>query len=259
MFGFKRRRRERLKKQAFPPEWLKIIERNVPYYLTLTPAEQQELQGHVQVFLHEKRFDGAGGLAITDEIRLTIAAQACVLLLHRETDYYPDLYSIVVYPHHYFAEKTVRNPDGTVSEGMEARLGESWHRGEVVLSWNDVLHGAHDPHDGRNVVFHEFAHQLDSEDGTVDGAPKMPKHSMYLPWARVLTKEYKQLIEDLEHHRRTCLDNYAATNPPEFFAVVTEMFFENPYRLKKCHPELYEQIKGFYRQDPASRTRKAKK
>jgi len=255
MFGFKRRRRRRQKKLPFPEEWTQILERNVPYVRALTPRERTELQGHIQVFLNEKRFEGLVGLEITDEIRVTIAAQACILLLHRETDYYPSLRTILVYPETYLVRTSRPQPDGTVVEGVEARLGESWHRGQVVLSWSDVLRGAADVRDGNNVVFHEFAHQLDSEDGPVDGAPKMPMRSMYIPWARVLTREYKRLLGDLEAHRRTCLRSYAGTNPAEFFAVVTETFFEQPRKLKRCHPELYDQMKAFYRQDPAERSR----
>jgi Mlc titration factor MtfA (ptsG expression regulator) len=122
--------------------------------------------------------------------------------------------------------------------------------GTLVLSWEDVKRSAADIHDGHNVVLHEFAHQLDAEDGATDGAPRLPKRSMYVAWARVLSQEYEQLLRDLEHHRRDCIDAYGATNPAEFFAVVTECFFEKPAQMKKKHPELYEQLKLFYRQDP---------
>ena len=257
MFGLKRKRREKLKAQPFPPEWLKTLERDVPYYKLLSPEDQAELQGHIQVFIHEKNFEGLGGLEMTDEIRVAIAAQACILLLHRDTDYYPDLMSILVYPHHYFAKAEHHNPDGTVTEGYETRLGESWQRGQVVLSWNDVLKGASCIHDGRNVVFHEFAHQLDGETGTTDGAPALERRSMYIAWARVLSTEYDKLIQDLENHRRTLIDAYGATNPAEFFAVITETFFEMPTAMKRRHPELYEQLKLFYKQDPAGLFTKA--
>jgi Mlc titration factor MtfA (ptsG expression regulator) len=138
MLGFKRRRRQRIRSRPFPPAWLAIVERNVAYYRRLTPAEQAELRDHIQVFIDEKRFEGCGGLEITDEIRVTIAAQACILLLHRQTDYYPRMETILVYPHRYLAEATVRLPGGAVLEGTYARLGESWYRGPVVLSWDDV-------------------------------------------------------------------------------------------------------------------------
>ncbi len=253
MFGFKRRRRERIRNRPFPPEWAAIIERNIPYYRLLTADEKRELQGHVLVFLDEKKFEGCGGLDITDEIRVTIAAQACILLLHRDTDYFPLLTSILVYPHHYFAKSSQHLPGGIIHEDMEGRLGESWYRGPVVLSWDDILRGAADPHDGYNVVLHEFAHQLDSESGSTEGAPVLPDRAMYGPWARVLGREYEKLLNDLRHNHQSLIDAYGATNPAEFFAVVTELFFEKPAALKRRHPELYEQLAAFYQQDPARR------
>jgi Mlc titration factor MtfA (ptsG expression regulator) len=253
MFGLKRRRRRRLRERPVPAEWLAILKRNVPYVGTLSEAERRALCGHIQVFLAEKRFEGCGGLEITDEIRVTIAAQACVLLLSLETDYYPTLRAILVYPHRYVAHTARRQPDGTVIEGPQTRAGESWFRGAVVLSWDDVMRGAADIDDGRNVVFHEFAHQLDSESGANEGAPALGRRSRYLAWARVLGGEYRRLQADMESHRLTLLDTYGATSPAEFFAVVTEAFFEQPVALKRRHAALYAQLASFYGQDPAAR------
>lgn len=252
MFSFKKRRRKRLMAQRLSGEWLAIIERNVPYYKLLNQDDQIRLQGLVNVFLDEKQFEGCGGLEITDEIRLTIATQACILLIGREADFYPDLRSILVYPTSYIAQFEQHHPDGTVSEGIEPRLGESWSHGYIVLSWDDVLRGASDIHDGKNVVFHEFAHQLDNESGTADGAPVLPQRSMYITWARVLSTEYNSLIQSLMLNRPTLLNQYGATNPAEFFAVVTEFFFEKPVELQARHPELYQQLHLFYQSDPAS-------
>jgi Mlc titration factor MtfA (ptsG expression regulator) len=184
---------------------------------------------------------------------VTIAAQACILLLHRETDYFPLMRTIFVYPHHYFALTSRRMPGGLVREGVQARLGESWQRGPIVLSWDDVLRSAKDPDDGHNVVFHEFAHELDSESGHMEGAPRLPKNTMYTAWARVMSREYGNLLSDLERGHRNLIDAYGATSPAEFFAVVTEVFFERPIALKNRHPKLYEQFRSFYRQDPAGR------
>jgi len=209
--------------------------------------------GHVQVFLSEKRFEGCGGLQITDEVRVTIAAQACVLLLHRPSDDYPELSSILVYPTTYLVPGSHTGPGGLVSEDSQARLGESWTRGEVVLVWDSVLSGAADIHDGHNVVLHEFAHQLDQEDGVGDGAPILPRRSMYVAWARVLGHEFDHLVRDVERHHRTLLDRYGATNPAEFFAVATETFFEKPSQLRLKHPDLYAQLRTFYQQDPVMR------
>jgi Mlc titration factor MtfA (ptsG expression regulator) len=253
MFGLKKRRRARWRSEPFSPAWIELIERNVPYYRSLTAEERRELQGHIQVFLHEKEFEGCAGLEITDEIRVTIAAQACTLLLHRETDYFPLTHSILVYPSHYFAETSRPIGGGVVQESLEGRLGESWHRGPIILSWDDVVRGAADPHDGHNVVFHEFAHALDGESGAMEGAPQMPKATMYTAWARVLGAEYRRLLSDLERNHKSTIDVYGATNPAEFFAVVTEAFFEKPGALKARHPELYAQLMAFYRQDPAGR------
>jgi len=252
MFGFfKRRRRERLRSAPFPPGWLEIIVRNVQLYRHLPEADRQELQGLVQIFLAEKHFEGCGGLEMTDEVKVTIAASACLLLLHRETDIYPRLITILVYPSAYVAK--TKNPIGRAHtlEGESINLGESWSSGVVVLSWGDVLAGASDVRDGQNVVLHEFAHQLDREDGWVDGAPPLERRSQYVTWARVLGAEYERLQRASRLGRSTVLDQYGATDPAEFFAVATECFFEKPHVLRKRHAELYEELKSFYRQDPA--------
>jgi Mlc titration factor MtfA (ptsG expression regulator) len=254
MFGLRHRHRSHVRARPFPPAWAGIIEKNVPYARVLSPDERRELEGHVQVFLDEKTFEGCAGVAITDEVRVTIAAQACVLLLHRETDYFPEVSSILVYPHAYQAPTKERLPDGSIADGQSARLGESWHRGAVVLSWDDVLSGASDIHDGHNVVFHEFAHKLDEEDGSANGAPRLER-SQFVAWARVLGAEFHTLQADALHHHKTVMDKYGATNPAEFFAVLTECFFEKPAQLRKKHPELYEQVRLYYQQDPAARVR----
>jgi len=251
MFSFKLRRRDRLRAIPLPQSWLKIIEHNVPFYRCLPDADQRELQGHIQVFLNEKHFEGCRGLQVTDEIRVTIASQSCLLLLHRDTEYYPTLKSILVYPSVYIAQVSESMGNGIVIEGDSVRLGESWRRGAIVLSWDDVLRGASDMHDGHNVVLHEFAHQLDQEGGEANGSPILPRRSMYIAWARVLGTEYVHLQQDSAHGRRTVLDKYGATNPAEFFAVATECFFEKAVQLKRKHPELYEELKLYYQQEPA--------
>jgi Mlc titration factor MtfA (ptsG expression regulator) len=247
----KRRRREKIRARPFPADWLGILNRNFPRYARLSPEDQEELRGTIQVFLAEKRFEGAAGLAITDEIRVTIAAQACFLLLHRETDVYPGLYSIIVYPHEYVARHQQRGEAGLLDEGVQVRLGETAARGALVLSWDGAVRGASDVHDCHNVVFHEFAHQLDAESGGFDGAPLLPRRSMYIAWARVLSQEFSALRRNAFRHEPTDLDPYGATNPAEFFAVVTECFFQHPHQMKKHHPELYAELQEFYRQDPA--------
>jgi Mlc titration factor MtfA (ptsG expression regulator) len=161
------------------------------------------------------------------------------------------LYTILVYPSAYVAKSIEPIGGGMVLAGEQARLGEASRDGVVVLSWDDVLAGASDVHDGHNVVLHEFAHQLDHEDGVADGAPILPRRSMYVAWARVLGAEYDHLRNHPEHGRKSVLDQYGAINPAEFFAVATECFFEKPTQLKKRHAELYDELKEYYNQDPA--------
>ncbi|HUK82307.1 MAG TPA: M90 family metallopeptidase [Verrucomicrobiae bacterium] len=250
MFGLKTRRRARLRAQPFPDLWRSILQRNVPYYGHLSPGEQQELQQHIQVFVAEKNFEGCGGLELTDEIKVTVAAYACILLLHLRHDYYPRLQSILVYPDAYPVPEVRSYAGNIVVEAHELRAGESWRTGVVVISWNHVLHRPADPSGNRNVALHEFAHQLDEENGSADGAPILPRSSRYGAWARILGREYRALADAAAADRPTLLDKYGATNPAEFFAVVTEYFFEQPQQLKQRHPELYEELKLFYQQDP---------
>ncbi len=249
---FKNRRRKRIRAQPFPSSWLDIIKRNVPIYQDLPGADQEELQGHVQVFLGEKYFEGCGGLVLTDEIKVSIAAYACLLLLHRETDYYPRVLTILVYPHAYVAKSVEPIGGGVVLESESARLGEAWKDGVVVLSWDDVRRDHSGLHEGHNVVVHEFAHQLDWQDGLADGAPILDDGGQQATWARVLGDEYERLRRDAELGRPHLLDEYGATNPAEFFAVATECFFEQPVQLRRRHRRLYEELKAYYRQDPAS-------
>ena len=250
-FFFRNRRRKRLRATPLPDASWAIIDGNVRLVAGLADADRAELGGIIQVLLAEKTFEGCDGLAITDEIRLTIAAQAALLLLGRETRYYPTLKTILVYPSTYFANHQEVLPDGTVIEGQVARLGESWHRGAVVLAWDNVQSSAWNHDDGRNVTLHEFAHQLDGEATGMDGAPALPSRAHYRDWARVLGAEYETLIEKVHRGHRSLLDSYGATNPAEFFAVVTEMFFEKPGALKHRHPQLYAELAEFYKQDPA--------
>src|ERR1700682_3266355 len=252
VFGFiKRRRRRNLRRQPLPPAWRSTLIRNLPVFGRLPLEDQAELLRHVQVFLAEKHFEGCGGLELTDEIRLTIAAQACLLLLHRETDYYPHLITILVYPSGYTAYEA-RHLEGNIWEdGGQDRLGHTARRlGAMVLAWDSAKRGAADPSDGRNLVLHEFAHQLDFEDFQTDGAPALATRAEYLAWARVMSKEFEALRAADEAGTPTVLDTYGAKAPAEFFAVVTEAFFERPRALRARHPELYAELARFFRQDP---------
>ena len=252
IFGFlKQRRRRWLQAQPFPKEWLVTIERNVLFFHRLSASDQVELLGHTQVFLAEKRFEGCDGLEITDEVRVTIAAQACLLLLHRKTDYFPRLLTILVYPSTYLAEDR-RHVHGHVwQEGKMARLGETgrW-LDAIVLAWDAVRSGAADPSDGKNVVLHEFAHQLDYENYAEDGAPALATRDQRLSWQEVMRGEFASLRAADETGIPTLLDTYGATNPAEFFAVSTEAFFERPRALRTRHPKLYAELRSYFHQDP---------
>ena len=252
MFERKTKRRDRLRAQTSPPSWRAILRQYVSYYERLTAPECEQLHGDIQVFIAEKNFEGCGGLEITEEIKVTIAAYACILLLNRPHDYYPRLQSILVYPDAYPAAVVRIVPGNIAVEGHEMRAGESWRTGAVVLSWNHVLRRPAAVGEGRNVALHEFAHQLDQENGFTDGAPVLLTTSEYATWARVLGSEFETLSKQTAADQPTLIDKYGATEPAEFFAVVTEYFFEKPLQLKQRHPELYEELRRFYRQDTAS-------
>ncbi|MDF7823713.1 zinc-dependent peptidase [Pontiellaceae bacterium B12227] len=220
-----------------PADWLPILEQTLPMVGKLTSEHWKQLSGLMNVFLHTKHFEGCGGLELTEEMKVTVAAQACMLLLGRNTEVYPKLKTVLLYPH-------------TYTDGETARLGESWNIGVVVLSWNSVVGGARNFADGHNVTFHEFAHQLDQESGAADGAPILGETNAYQTWARVFSFEYEDLVEKTEHGQKDVMDEYGATNPAEFFAVATETFFEKPKQMKQKHPELYTKLRGYYKVDP---------
>jgi Mlc titration factor MtfA (ptsG expression regulator) len=253
MFDFlKRPRRVRLRNTPLTAVERAIVAKNAPYVAGLDDAHRAELEGLVRVFLHEKSFEGCGGLALTDEMRVTIAAHACRLLLHRDTQkVYPELDVILVYPSA-FRVPPEADEDGVVSEDDDERVGESWTEGVVVLAWDEVLADLGHPLEGRNVVLHEFAHQLDAEDGAMNGMPNLGPEGDPASWARVFGAEFEKLWRTLDAGRRSAIDEYAATDLVEFFAVVTEMFFEKPSTLKRRHPDLYGELTAFYRQDPAA-------
>src|SRR5207253_362781 len=252
MFGFlKQGRRRRLRAQAFPRGWAATIQRSALFFRRLSANDQAELLGHIQVFLAEKRFEGCGGLAITDEIRVTIAAQACLLLLHRKTDYFPALLTILVYPSAYMVEEKRQIEDHVWEEGTMTRLGETGRRmGSLVLSWDTAKSGAADPSDGKNVVFHEFAHQLDYENFAADGVPGLTTREQQLSWSEVMRTEFASLRAADEIGIPTLLDTYGATNPAEFFAVSTEAFFERPSALRSRHPKFYAELQRYFNQSP---------
>jgi Mlc titration factor MtfA (ptsG expression regulator) len=248
MFGFKKRRRRRLRALPPPAGWERTVER-VLLLRRLPAVDRRELAGHVHVFLREKRFEGCGGLTLTPEMELVIAAQACVLLLHRETDYFPALRAILVYPAAYRAPVSEEH-GGVASEGEEARLGESWERGVLLLAWDEIRSELDAGETGHNLVLHEFAHQLDEEDGIADGTPQLDRRAAYEAWVAAFDEGYRALRARGDSHG--VLDVYGARNPAEFFAVAVEAFFTSAQRLRDESPPLYEQLRSYFRQDPAS-------
>jgi len=204
---------------------------------------RDELEGLMHVFLYEKSFEACGGLeAVTRHMQHVIAAQACLLLVNRNHDYYRKLRSILLYPSAYKAKNKHGHDD--------VRLGESWQSGSVVLAWESVIAGGRNQEDGSHVTLHEFAHQLDQADGAADGVPELASAGTYRDWSLVFNQAFRRFQRKLEKCRRTVIDPYGATNPAEFFAVATETFYEKPKQLSEHYPEVYEQLKRYYRVDP---------
>jgi len=229
---------------------------NMPHYCMLNDSERAELHAIMQVFLEEKLWEGCGGLDLTDEIRVTIAAQACLLQLGLPHDYYRNVESILVYP------STVVPPEhqpgvfelvGSPVEASLPILGQAFTLGPVILVWDAVLHGARHPEQGHNVVYHEFAHKLDMLDGTADGTPPLAGGEQFKEWVAVCSREFLRLRSLAEKGHTTFLDSYGATNEAEFFAVATEEFFDRPLAIQEHAPDLYHVLRAYYRQDPAGR------
>ncbi len=227
----------------------RILHDNIPLYRRLPETMKAQLEGHIQTFLFDKRFFGLQGVEIDDEIRLTVAGTACILLLGRDDLEFAGFTTILIYPSTFVSEQ--RQHDGLVEHvGRPARLGESWKRGPMVLAWDSARHGAGDIKDGHNVILHEFAHKLDEADGAMDGAPVLEQRSQYVSWARTMQPAFDELQRNAAHHVKTVMDHYGATNPAEFFAVLTETFYEKPRQLDKHHPELYAEMRRCFGVDP---------
>jgi Mlc titration factor MtfA (ptsG expression regulator) len=255
--SFRKRRRMMGPAETFPERWVQILHDNVRYYGLLTPAERENLHRTILEFLASKNWEGCKGQPIDDEVRVTVAAQACVLLLGRTDDDFDNVSSILIYPATFrTVQHAVVGSDGrTVLEGSADTLGQAVYRGPVILAWDEVIAGGRDAADGRNVVFHEFAHQLDfgGDAATADTAELSRRRRRQ----QVLSAQYAQLVDDVRHRRRTLLDPYGATNPAEFFAVATECFFERPVEMRAYHASLYQVLCEFYGQDTARRVEAA--
>ncbi len=252
-------RRKEVLNKPFPSEWRKILREMVVHYAWLDAKEASQLEQLVQVFLAEKKFEGCNGLEITDEIRVVIAAEACLLIMGLPHDLYRKLATILVYPSTVFTppERSgifTRAP--LFERGQVAISGQAVMRGPIILVWDAVKRGARHPETGHNVVYHEFAHLLDMLDGVANGAPPLHSRDQYRRWAAVFSEEFQRLRNDSEQGKKTFLDPYGATNEAEFFAVATEFFFDKPIEMQKDHRALYDVLAGYYMQDTAERERR---
>jgi len=246
-----RHRRGRVFRRPLDPAKAAILACRVPQYRRLPTDLQRRLEGLVNVFLDEMRFDGCDGLEVSEAMRLAIAGHACLLLLGGTQYGFNGFQTVLVYPDAFMTRQT--RYDGMVEiEEHSVRSGESWHRGPVVLAWADIEEDLAHAGDGRNVVLHEFAHKLDEENADMDGLPVLPDPAQQAGWARVLQREYDELRRRAEAGRPSFLDPYGAESPAEFFAVATEAFFETGARMRRELPDLYEQLQGYYRLDPAA-------
>lgn len=235
---------------VFKPEWKSMLAENVPLYSRLPEELRQKLHLRIARFVASTRFEGCNHLELTEEMILTVAAQACMLVLHRDGEPYPKLKNVYLYPTAFVSPMPTRDHLGVVTEGGRALQGESWDSGTVILAWDSVAHGARNIYDGHNVTFHEFAHQLDHEDGPTDGAPALPSRAAYRSWAWAFRLNYQEFEIRLQKGQKTLMDPYGATNPAEFFAVATETFFEKPRQMAKKRPQLYDELKEYYGVDP---------
>lgn len=256
---FTNRRRKKLTAVPFPPTWEEIIRQNVVHYGMLNDVERAHLRALLQVFIAEKKWEACGGIILTDEIRVTISAQACLLLLNLPHNYYQNVESILVYP------STVVPPPRELGffetriepvDDVGPIIGQAFHRGPVIIIWDAALHGGRHPELGHNVIYHEFAHKLDMLNGLPNGTPALRDRAEYREWAQVCSREYLRLRHDDERGNESFMDAYGATNEAEFFAVATEQFFDKPRLMIKQAPDLYSVLREYYRQDPAQRERK---
>jgi Mlc titration factor MtfA (ptsG expression regulator) len=251
VFGLKEKRRAKVRAEPLSEDWAAILGA-VPLCGRVPAEDRPELHSAVRVFLAEKRFEGGAGFVVDDSVRLTVAGQACVLLLRRATDYFPKLHSVIVYPQEYVAPLEEVDDDGLVTEDVESRSGESWMHGSLVLSWKDIVADLEDPLGELNVVLHEFAHQLDGESGEMNGCPPIADPELRADWAREMDSAYADHRRRVDRGRPTVLDPYAAEEPSEFFAVATEAFFQQPRRILAALPPLYGILRRYYQQDPAA-------
>jgi Mlc titration factor MtfA (ptsG expression regulator) len=246
----KRRSRSRLLKSTLSDRERAIVAEQVPLVRRLPPELRGQLEGKIQLFLNQIEFIGCNGLDVTEEMELSIAAQACLLVVNSNA-WYSHLRTILIYPGA-FRSRVTEHHGYVVTEREIVRTGESWARGPVVLSWADAEKGAMNIRDGHNVVIHEFAHQIDDLSGRADGVPVLNEGQSFADWQRVFSKAFETHIHNVETRHATVFDTYGAEGPEEFFAVAVEVFFEKPVELKREAPAVYKQLSDLFRLDPSS-------
>jgi Mlc titration factor MtfA (ptsG expression regulator) len=239
-------RRNRLDAELWDRVWTRF-----GFVHRLNPEERGRLRDLVVLFLNGKQLSAAGGLELTDEMRLGIAIQACILILNLDLDSYADWVEIIVYPDEFVPRHEFRNEHGLIETDNTSYSGQAWLQGPVILSWADVEYAW--VGDGTNVVIHEFAHKLDMLNGDANGFPPLHSGMSREAWSKAFTEAYGDLSSRVDHDRHTEIDPYAAESPAEFFAVLSEAFFETPELVKETYPAVYEQLTLFYKQDPAGK------
>lgn len=243
--------RRRLRDTPFPPEWEETLGRNCRHFAHLPADEQERLRNAVKIIVGERTWVGVDELVVTDEMKVTIAAQAALLLLGVDDYYFDRVSSIVIHPRRFQSRSTNADLHSRFQQ-VTPVVGEAYQIGPVVLLWQEALAGARGHAHGSNLVLHEFAHHLDSLDGEMGGMPPLPSQDAVSRWERVIERHYQQLVSDLRQGYFTLLDEYGATSKAEFFAVATECFYERPRAMHEEHPELFQLLSDFYRIDPTA-------
>ena len=246
----RRRRRRKLLATPLTAQQRAVLDRLVPILRRLPDDLRPSLEGKMNLFMDQVTFRGNQGVEVTDDMRLSIAAQACLLIVNKP-DWYDTLRNVLIYPSTIAARRN-RHDGAVVHESDSFMAGESWSRGPIVLSWDHALRGGLDPDDGHNVVMHEFAHQLDSLTGNANGIPILRKGQDYRDWEKAMLDAYQDHVERVQAGRETVIDRYGATNHQEFFAEATVTFFEKPRALRSEMPALYAQLSLLYALDPAA-------